>query len=95
MRKTSLAQQRQACEHLVALCRDDVEDTILNAAKDACRSMAWFEKRYELIRLLIDLESHEPELAAFVEAFPGSKLKRKDPEPSLKPDDNYDISRDA
>jgi len=71
--KRSLAFQRQAVEHLIAYCRD-VDETIIDAAKQACLSLAWFEKRQALTRELVRLEKDHPELAFLLREIPGVRI---------------------
>lgn len=70
---TSLAMQRGAVEHLIAL-HDDEGSTVGAAAKDACRTLAWLEKRQELIRAIEDLNRRSPALADILLQFPGSTI---------------------
>lgn len=72
--KTSLAQQRQACEHLIALCAKSADETVIAAAKDACRSLAWFERKRELTLELVRLDKEAPALAAILKEFPDAYI---------------------
>ena len=65
--------QRQAVEHLIAL-HDDDASTVVQAARDACLTIGWIEKRQELIRAIDDLDKRSPALAEILLAFPGSSI---------------------
>lgn len=71
--RRSLSFQRQCVEHFIALSRD-ADDTVTEGAKQACLTLAWFEKRQELVRELIRLETAAPELAELLRQFPGAQL---------------------
>lgn len=73
----SISYQRQAIEHLIALReKDDTREvsSICDAAKQACITLAWLERRKELVRALDRLERERPDLAELFEAFPGSEI---------------------
>lgn len=75
---TSLSMQRQAVEHCLALLESatDGHGDVINMARDACRTLAWFERRAELTRALVELEkAGGPFLAELCETFPGTRIK--------------------
>lgn len=69
----SLAMQRQAVEHLLAL-HEDAASTVAASVRDACRTLAWMEKRQELIRAIADLNKRAPALAAILLEFPDAQI---------------------
>lgn len=73
--KRSLAWQRQAVEHLIAMCKS-ADETVIDAAKQACLSLAWFEKRADLTRELVRLDKEAPELASLLRQVPELRLDR-------------------
>jgi hypothetical protein len=72
--KYSIAQQRQAVEHLIALHRDDTPMTVVAAAKQLVLFAAWLERRAELLRALDRLERERPDLVDLFREFPGSQI---------------------
>ncbi len=70
---TSLALQRGAIEHLIAL-HDDDASTIIAAAKDGVRTLAWIERRQDLIRAIADLDRRAPAMAEILLAFPEARI---------------------
>lgn len=72
----SLAQQRQAIEHCLALLESqrNVSPGILAAARQGCLTLAWLEKRQHLVKAIASLDEQAPQLAALCEAFPGIRL---------------------
>jgi hypothetical protein len=74
--KFSLAQQRQAIEHLLVLQKRNNAwtDTIQEAAKQGALTLAWLERRSELMKALDRLERERPELVELLNAFPGSEI---------------------
>jgi hypothetical protein len=95
MSKTSLSAQRQAIEHCLAMAQKlGVEDTILNAARDGCLSLGWFDRRSQLIHALVKLDKDAPYFAELFQVFPGASISSVTPHEFL-PDDNYEIGRDA
>ena len=75
--KRSLAVQRQSIETLIEYCRD-VDTLAVEAAKQACLTIGWLERRSELIRMLDKLERERPDLAAalntIARVFPGIEI---------------------
>jgi hypothetical protein len=71
--KYSLAQQRQAVEHLLALFMQ-ADSTITGAARQAVLTLAWLERRAELMRALDRLERERPDLVDLFRAFPGAEI---------------------
>ena len=71
--KRSLTYQRMAVEHILAMC-PDAPETIIEAAKQACLSLARFEKRTELTREIVRLEKAAPELSALLHQIPGVQI---------------------
>lgn len=72
---TPLSLQRQSIEHLIALAeRDDISDTILAAARSAALTLAWIERRQELISEVVRLDDAAPALALILKEFPGAKI---------------------
>jgi hypothetical protein len=82
MSTPSLSMQRQSIEHLLGVLESQGKRTksdrwqqMIETARHGCRSLAWFERREELIRKLIALEEAEPLLAEIVRAFPHATLR--------------------
>lgn len=71
--KRSLSAQRQAVEHIIALC-PDAGETIIEAAKQACLSIAWIERRADLVREMARLDKAEPALAVLLSQIPDLKI---------------------
>ena len=71
--KYSLAQQRQAVEHLLALFME-ADSTITGAARQAVLTLAWLERRAELMRALDRLERERPDLVDLFREFPGAEI---------------------
>ncbi len=75
MSNPSLANQRACVEHLIALHRRSVDaDTILDGAKKAALTLAWLERRAELVREIARLDEAEPELARMLLEMPAMKI---------------------
>lgn len=75
MSRYSLAQQRQSVEHVLAQTgRDEPDDSIADAVRQACLTLAWLERRAELIRALDRLERERPELVDLFQAFPDTTI---------------------
>lgn len=74
---TSLAQQRQAIEHCLAMLRtyDRIDPTILEKAQAGCKTLAWLDKRQHLARALSELEKDAPGAAALAETFPDARVE--------------------
>lgn len=73
---SSLAQQRQACEHLYNLCKSQgiATETVLEDAKSGALSLGWFERREALVRELVRLDKEAPALAKLMQAEPGCEV---------------------
>ena len=74
MEKYSIAQQRQAVEHLIALHGNEEPTTVISAAKQLVITAAWLERRAELMRALDRLERERPDLVDLFREFPGSQI---------------------
>lgn len=75
MATPSLANQRACVEHLIALHRRGVDDdTILDGAKQAALTLAWLERRAELVREIARLDQAAPELAQLLRDMPGATI---------------------
>ena len=72
--KYSIAQQRQAIEHLAYLGDSGDNDSIIAAAKQGCIVLAWLERRSELMKALDRLERERPDLVDLFREFPGSQI---------------------
>ena len=76
--KRSLSFQREAVEIFIARGSFGMSEDIIEAAKQACLTIGYFERRQELLRMLIKLERDHPELAAsmraIADAFPGVEI---------------------
>jgi len=71
MSNPSLSNQRRCVEHLIALHRRSVDDdTILDGAKQAALTLAWLERRAELVKAIDALDKAAPELAALLLDMP-------------------------
>lgn len=74
----SLTFQRSCIEHLIALHSKDVENTIIQGAKQAALTIGWLERQAELLRMLDTLRKERPDLFAIMSEcaaqFPGSKI---------------------
>ena len=75
--KYSIAQSRQAVEHLIAMAESNkwlYPGSILDGAKQAALTLSWLERRAELMKALDRLERERPDLVDLFEAFPGSQI---------------------
>jgi hypothetical protein len=72
--KYSIAQQRQAVEHLIALTHEDVSTSVVQAAQQGALTLAWLERRAELMRALDRLERERPDLVDLFREFPGAEI---------------------
>jgi hypothetical protein len=72
--KYSIAQQRQAIEHLIALQKDDTPMSVASMAKQGALTLAWLERRQELMRALDRLERERPDLVDLFREFPGTEI---------------------
>jgi hypothetical protein len=80
--KPSLSMQRQSIEHLLSELEtqarrtgDDRWQRMIETAQHGCRTLAWFERRQELIKKIWALEEAEPLLAEIVRCFPDATLR--------------------
>lgn len=73
---TSIAKQRQAIEHCLAMLEtyDRIAPEILGPARDGCRTLAWIEKRQHLVKAIHALDQDAPAVAALFETFPGATI---------------------
>lgn len=75
--KRSLTYQRGCVEHLLAYVESQASDmsaTVREGCRQAVLSLAWMERRQELLKSLDRLERERPELADIFKAFPGSEI---------------------
>ena len=75
--KQSLAMQRQCVEHVVALAESQagvVSASVREGCRQAALTLAWLERRQELMRALDRLERERPELVELLNAFRGSEI---------------------
>jgi hypothetical protein len=73
----SIAQARQAIEHLIALYENEIlptGSTLLEPANYGALVLAWLERRQELIKALDRLERERPDLVDLFAAFPGATI---------------------
>jgi hypothetical protein len=82
MSTPSLSMQRQSIEHLLGVLESQGKRTkndrwreMIETARYGCRTLAWIERREELIKKLVALEEAEPLLAEIVRAFPHATLR--------------------
>lgn len=71
--KYSIARQRQAIEHLIALAGNEVID-LHEPARQGALVLAWLERRQELMRALDRLERERPDLIDLFREFPGAQI---------------------
>lgn len=74
---TSIAQQRQAIEHCLALLERSpgyFSPDIRAAARQGCLTLAWIEKRQHLVKAIHALDQDAPAVAALFETFPGATI---------------------
>lgn len=75
--KLSLAMQRQCVEHLLALAESQASGmsaTVKEGCRQAALSLAWLERRQELMKSLDRLERERPDLVDLFNAFPGAQI---------------------
>jgi hypothetical protein len=76
--KPSLALQRQSLEHVLAVAGCHPADLVSPEIKEACRigilTLAWLERRQELMKALDRLERERPDLVDLFREFPGSQI---------------------
>ena len=70
--KYSIAQARQAIEHLIA--RNEDGSTIIDAARQGALILAWLERREELLKAVDRLDRSRPDLVDLFKAFPGTDI---------------------
>ena len=70
--KYSITQQRQALEHLIAL--NTYNETVTLAATQGVLTLAWLERRAELMKALDRLERQRPDLVDLFREFPGAEI---------------------
>jgi len=92
-RKPTLTEQREAVELLINIAiADGVVGDPVETAKQACLTLAWFERSSELIKMLRDLKGERPELFNalndIANAFPGVRIS--DIRPTRQPEREYD-----
>jgi hypothetical protein len=81
--KPSLALQRQAIENLLHILEQQGKTTkgnpqwlqMIETARHGCRTLAWIERREDLIRKIHALHEAEPTLAAVLASFPDATLR--------------------
>lgn len=79
---STLSEQREAIEECLSYLGTVLDEResyshineALILAKAGCTSIAWIERRQELVRALYKLEQDAPEMAKLFEAFPGSEF---------------------
>lgn len=75
----SLEFQQSCVTHLIALCEKIADDTVLDGARQAAKSLAWLNKRANLTRELVRLERDRPDLAksfyAIFASFPQARVE--------------------
>lgn len=80
MSNPSLTNQRSCVEHLIALHRNTLKgdvaiyDTVLEGAKAAALTLAWLERRAELVKAIAALDTAAPELARLLLDAPGATI---------------------
>lgn len=72
----SLAAQRQAIEHCLALLRGSgsTEPEIIDAAYAGVETLRWLEGRADLVRSIARLDREQPALAALLATFPDARI---------------------
>lgn len=74
---TSLAMQRQCVEHLLAFAESragDMSASVIEGCRQAVLSLAWIERRQDLIKALDRMERHRPDLAEIFKEFPNAEI---------------------
>lgn len=75
MTKPTLSEQREAVEALICFAKDaDIRPEIIDRARFGVLSLAWFERRQEIVKEVARLEQQAPELAAVLREFPGAQI---------------------
>jgi len=75
MTKPTLTEQREAVEALINLGIDnDIRPGVIEAAKQAVLTLAWLERKENLVRELARIEREAPELAAALVEWPGLQI---------------------
>jgi hypothetical protein len=82
MSTPSLSMQRQSIEHLLSVLesqgkrkKDDRWQQMIETARHGCRTLAWIERREDLIRKIHALHEAEPMLASILASFPDATLR--------------------
>jgi hypothetical protein len=70
----SIAQARQAIEHLIAGYHDQGGNSILDAAKQGCTILAWLERRQELVKAVERLYRERPDLVELFRTWPEAQI---------------------
>lgn len=68
----TISQQRQAVEGLLAFAKVGSETEL--AARQAALTLAWIERRSELVKEVERLDREAPELLSVLKEFPGAKI---------------------
>ena len=71
----SLSFQRQCLEHLIALGATQVSDDVLEGARRGVLTLAWVERRQELLRALVELDRRAPALADIFRQWPEARIE--------------------
>jgi hypothetical protein len=81
MSTPSLSMQ-QSIEHLLSVLesqgkrkKDDRWQQMIETARHGCRTLAWIERREDLIRKIHALHEAEPMLASILASFPDATLR--------------------
>jgi hypothetical protein len=82
MSTPSLSMQRQSIEHLLSVLesqgkksKSDRWQQMIETARYGCRTLAWIERREDLIRKIHALHEAEPMLASILASFPDATLR--------------------
>jgi hypothetical protein len=82
MSTPSLSMQRQSIEHLLSVLesqekksKSDRWQQMIETARYGCRTLAWIERREDLIRKINALHEAEPALASILASFPDATLR--------------------
>jgi hypothetical protein len=66
--------QRGAVEHMIAAAESAGITTALEPARQAVLTLAWLERRRELMKALDRLERERPDLVDLFREFPGAQI---------------------
>jgi hypothetical protein len=82
MSTPSLSMQRQSIEHLLSVLESQGKKSksdrwlqMIETARYGCRTLAWIERREDLVRKINALHEAEPALAAILANFPDATLR--------------------